>query len=123
MTLDTQLPISWSLSGSFINAGVLSHSNTGNLVITYKKSQVLNGGTSGFDGYVDYNFSYIATALINNSDSFDYTINVTHRYYNPSSGGGGGPGGDPGDGGGINDGIIKDIDDFNDPLNNPLNEP
>ena len=46
MTLDTQFPISWSLSGSFINAGVLSHSNTGNLVITYKKSQVLNGGTS-----------------------------------------------------------------------------
>ena len=123
MTLDTQFPISWSLSGSFINAGVLSHSNTGNLVITYKKSQVLNGGTSGFDGYVDYSFSYIATALINNTDSFDYTINVTHRYYNPPSGGGGGPGGDPGDGGGIDDGIIKDIDDFNDPLNNPLNEP
>ena len=110
--LDTSYPVTWSLSNQN-NAGVLSYSNSGNLVITYRKNLVVGGGTSGIGGFVDYPFTFTATASILNN-SFDYTINVTHRYYNPSTGGGGG-GIDPPPPGDDDD-ITKDIRDINDPF-------
>ena len=83
VSLDTQDTVSWSLN-NHNTAGVTSFTNnSSDLVITYTKGNVLGGGTNGVGLYVDYPFTFTASALINNETTYQYTINVTHRYINP----------------------------------------
>ena len=83
IVLNTSYPVSWSLSNENSNAGVLSYTNSGNLVITYRKNLVIEWWNIWFWRICGLSIYIYTTATMHSIITFNYTINVTHRYYNP----------------------------------------